>query len=61
MVKRAILDHIPGDVLALNRLGRALESLGWDEAARSAFEQVLSLDPANAIAKRRLGRLNDGS
>jgi tetratricopeptide (TPR) repeat protein len=49
-----ILERTPDDVVALNRLGRAYETLGLFDAAGDAFERVLAIDPQNAIAKRRL-------
>ena len=42
------------DIVALNRLGRAYEATGAIEQALESFEGVLVLDPANAIAKRRI-------
>ncbi len=49
-----ILERTPDDVVALNRLGRAYETLRLFEAAAEAFRKVLAVDPQNAIAKRRL-------
>jgi tetratricopeptide (TPR) repeat protein len=54
---QCILEQQPNDVVALNRLGRAFEAVGWDEAACVSFEKVLEIDPGNAIAKRRLQSL----
>ena len=53
-INLGILEHEPDDVVALNRLGRAYETLGVFDAAADAFEQVLAIDSQNAIAKRRL-------
>lgn len=49
-----ILERVPQDVVALNRLGRAYEALGAFESAADAFRRALDVDPQNAIAKRRL-------
>lgn len=49
-----ILERTPDDVVALNRLGRAYESLGLFDAAVDAFGKVLAIDPRNPIAERRL-------
>jgi tetratricopeptide (TPR) repeat protein len=53
-INRAILRHDEYDVVALNRLGRAYEALGAAEQAEQAFRDVLTLDPKNSIATRRL-------
>lgn len=53
-INRAILKRAPEDVVAANRLGRAYEGLGLLDAAADAFRQALAIDPANAIAKRRM-------
>lgn len=53
-INRAILALSADDVIAMTRLGRAYESLGANEDATRTFQDVLVLDPANAIAKRRI-------
>jgi tetratricopeptide (TPR) repeat protein len=57
-VNRAIVARAPEDVAAHNRLGRAYQELGLLEQARAAFEAVIRLEPANAIASKRLQELN---
>ena len=56
-INSAILRHAPDDVVALNRLGRAYETIGSFEQAEQAFRQAIAADPGNAIAARRLGDL----
>ena len=38
----------------LNRLGRAYEALGSIDEAEQTFRDVLTIDPSNSIATRRL-------
>jgi tetratricopeptide (TPR) repeat protein len=52
-----ILEQMPRDVVALNRLGRAYEEIGSIDQARHAFLQALEVDPSNQIAGQRLRRL----
>ena len=56
-VNRAILQLDAYDVVAMNRLGRAYEALGSADRAEQTFRDVLTLDPGNAIAVRRLREL----
>lgn len=56
-VNRAILAHVPNDIPAHNRLGRAFQALGLIDQARGAFETVIELDPGNVIARTRLREL----
>jgi Flp pilus assembly protein TadD len=51
------LEQATDDVVAMNRLGRAYEALGAAEPAEQTFRQVLTVDPNNAIAARRLADL----
>ncbi len=53
-INLGILERTPDDVVALNRLGRAYETLGLFDTACETFEKVLAIDPENGIAKRRL-------
>src|SRR3954451_9412957 len=53
-INRAILDREADDVVALNRLGRAYETLGSRHDAEKVFRDVLALDPGNAIATQHL-------
>jgi tetratricopeptide (TPR) repeat protein len=56
-INAAILQQMPHNVAALNRLGRAYEAIGSIDEARSAFQQALEIDPSNRIATGRLRRL----
>jgi tetratricopeptide (TPR) repeat protein len=56
-INESILQQAPRDVVALNRLGRAYEAIGSIDQARSAFRTVLTIDPTNKIAARRLRQL----
>jgi tetratricopeptide (TPR) repeat protein len=57
-INSQILVQAPGDVVALNRLGRAYESTGAIDRAVETFKAVLENDPANPIATRRLSDLD---
>jgi tetratricopeptide (TPR) repeat protein len=57
-VNQAILDLVPGDVEAMNRLGKALMELGQYRQAREVLDQVVRLYPYNNIAKKNLARLD---
>lgn len=54
---QAVLALDPGDVVALNRLGRALAKLGRIREAADAYQRAAEADPANGIAARNLARL----
>ena len=56
-VNTAIIDQAPEDTVALNRLGRAYETLGRPDEAKAAFRRVLELDSTNPIAGPRLHAL----
>ncbi len=56
-INTSILGQEATDVVALNRLGRAYEAIGWIDEARAAFGEVLEIDPRNQIAGRRLRQL----
>ena len=56
-VNQELLNVIPDDVEALNRLGKALSEIGRYSAARKSLERALELSPSNAIAKRNLDRM----
>lgn len=49
-----ILSTSPDHLGTLNRLGRAYTELGQKDAARSTYQQVLSLDKYNVVATRNL-------
>ncbi len=53
-----ILETTPTDVGALNRLGVSYLQLGKVSDAKKAFNQVLSVDKSNSIAKKNLAKLN---
>lgn len=54
---KLILEDFPGDVEALNRLGRAFIELGEYTRAREAYRQATEIDPYNSIAQKNLQRL----
>ena len=54
---RAIIAVFPDDPEAYNRLGKALSETGKIKEAREAYNQALTLEPTNAIAKKNLERL----
>lgn len=56
-VNKAIIENIPVDVDAFNRLGKAHMELGEYDQAREAYNSALELDSSNAIAKKNLSRL----
>lgn len=55
---RAILELVPEDVEAYNRLGRAFTEMGEYVAAKEAYGRALELDQYNSIAKKNLKRLS---
>jgi len=54
---RRIIEWVPNDVGAYNRLGRALTELGRFADAREAYSKALELAPDNVIATKNLARL----
>lgn len=56
-VNLSILEILPNDVDALNRLGKSFTELGQYDEAREAYQQALGIDPNNTIAKKNLTRL----
>ena len=56
-VNQQILQLIPQDVDAHNRLGKAYVELGEYVHAKEAYKKSLELDPANNIAKRNLRKI----
>lgn len=56
-VNKQILESFPKDVEAYNRLGRAYMELGEYASARDAYQQSLTIDQFNTIAKKNLDRL----
>jgi tetratricopeptide (TPR) repeat protein len=57
-VNTAILRQATTDVVALIRLGRAYDELGAIDRARESFQHVLTIDPDNRIADRRLNDID---
>jgi len=57
-VNRAILRRSSTDVLALNRLGRALLETGRMDEAWDAYSQAVEIDSGNRIAQKNLQRLS---
>lgn len=57
-VNQGILGIFPGDVEALNRLGRAYMEMGQYDEAEAAYRRTAEIDPYNAIAARNLQRLS---
>jgi tetratricopeptide (TPR) repeat protein len=56
-INEAIVSQVPGDIAALNRLGRAYAAIGATDEARKRFNEVIAIDPNNGIATRRLQEL----
>lgn len=56
-VNKLIIESFPKDVEAHNRLGRAYMELGEYSLATEAYQQALTIDPYNTIAKKNLDRL----
>jgi hypothetical protein len=56
-VNKAIIENVPVDVDAYNRLGKAYMELGEYDQAKDAYNNALELDPDNAISKKNLSRL----
>lgn len=56
-VNKAIIENIPVDVDAFNRLGKAYMELGEYDQAREAYNSALELDANSTIAKKNLSRL----
>lgn len=50
----AILDELPNNLAALNRLGRAYTELDQKDAAKIVYQKVLEIDKYNAIALKNL-------
>jgi hypothetical protein len=56
-VNKAIIENVPVDVDAYNRLGKAHMELGEYDLAKEAYNNALELDSDNAISKKNLSRL----
>ncbi|MGI8967881.1 MAG: tetratricopeptide repeat protein [Chloroflexota bacterium] len=57
-INKLIVEMVPGDATAHNRLGKAYTELGRIDDAREAYEQALRADAANLIAQRQLDWLS---
>ena len=57
-VNAAIISQDESDLTALNRLGRAYETIGLIDEATQTFRRVLAFNPDNSIASRRLRDLD---
>src|SRR5437879_5651645 len=57
-VNQQIVELLPDDAEAFNRLGKAYTELGQIAEARQAYESALQADAANLIAQRNLDRLS---
>jgi len=57
-VNESIIESVPSDIDAYNRMGRAFMELGSFNRARKAYGQALKLDPNNVIAQKNLNRLS---
>lgn len=57
-VNRQIIDLVPEEVDAWNRLGKALSELEHYRDAHDAYSQALQRDPNNTIAQKQVKRLS---
>ena len=57
-VNKAIIENVPVDVEAYNRLGKAYMEMGEYDQAKEAYNSALELDPDNTISKKNLSRLS---
>ena len=57
-VNQSIIESLPTDADAYNRLGRAFMELGEFARAREAYSRALEILPGNVIARKNLGRLS---
>jgi tetratricopeptide (TPR) repeat protein len=57
-VNQSIIELLPTDIDAYNRLGRAYMELGEFAKAKDAYSHTIELDPYNSIAQRNLQRLS---
>ena len=56
-INKALLNHNPNDIEALNRLAFALTVLGKLKNAKSIYKKVLRIDSLNPIALKNIKRL----
>ena len=57
-INKNIIESIPTDIDAYNRLGKAYIELGEFTQAVGAYQKTLEVAPNNAIAKKNLSRLS---
>jgi tetratricopeptide (TPR) repeat protein len=57
-INLSLIEKFPGDVEALNRLGRAYMELGEYRDAEAAYRKTMAIDQYNAIAQKNLQRLS---
>ncbi len=57
-VNQSIIELLPTDIDAYNRLGRAFMELGEFAKAKEAYTRALELDSYNSIAQKNLQRLS---
>lgn len=57
-VNQSIIELLPTDIDAYNRLGRAFMELGEFARAKESYTRALGLDPYNSIAQKNLQRLS---
>jgi tetratricopeptide (TPR) repeat protein len=57
-VNKSIIEVVPTDVDAYNRLGKAYVELGDFAQAQEAYKKTLELDSSNSIAKKNLDLLS---
>ncbi len=57
-VNQSIIEVVPTDVDAYNRLGKAYMELGELAQAKEAYSKALELDSRNSIAKKNLERVS---
>src|SRR4030043_23861 len=57
-VNQSIIELLPTDIDAYNRLGRAFMELGEFARAKESYARALGLDPYNSIAQKNLQRLS---
>jgi tetratricopeptide (TPR) repeat protein len=57
-INQSIIESMPTDIDAYNRLGKAYMELGELESARNAYNKTLELEPNSSIAIKNLSRLS---
>ena len=57
-VNQSIIELLPTDIDAYNRLGRAFMELGEFAKAKEAYTRAIGLDPYNSIAQKNIKRLS---